>query len=344
MLSRRWRAVRVSPSIPVNIRKGHLLPWEFGQRDRILIVAPHPDDEVLAAGGVIATFLKSHAPFDIRVIVATNGDASYATAFLQGSHIPRRNNFRNLAVIRQQESIRALAVLGLSTEQVRFWGFPDRGLALLWQKHKKAQIPYHSRTTGYNNSAQALNSPIMSFTGENLLGLFHKELCEFCPTSIILPHPQDAHSDHSALAGFTLIAVRRYLTETQLQPPMLLTYRIWLRRRPWLTGIRLRRFNQLSFNDKTALMKGYYVILTPEVREQKRRALQCYRSQKQAAGYVLRNAAKSAYEIFTLCNLAYANMEDTPGEYKYLKRILRPLFVTLTLIWLLFRWRIHLAH
>jgi LmbE family N-acetylglucosaminyl deacetylase len=343
MLPRRWRTARVSPSIPVNIRKGHLLPWEFGPHDQILIVAPHPDDEVLAAGGVIATFLKSHALSEIRVIVATNGDASYATAFLHGSHMPRKNNFRNLAVIRQQESINALAVLGLGAEQVRFWGFPDRGLALLWKKHKKTQIPYHSRTTGYNNSAQALNSPIMSFTGENLLELFHKELCEFCPTSIILPHLQDAHSDHSALAGFTLTAVRRYLTQTQLQPPILLTYRIWLWRRPWLTGIRLRRFNQLSFKDKTVLMKGHYVLLTPEVREQKRRALRCYRSQKQVAGRVLRSAAKSAYEVFTLCDLANVYVKDNLGEYKYLKRTLQ-LLATLVLMWLFLERGIHAVH
>jgi len=304
MLFNRRLAARVSPSMSVNIRDDHLLPWKFDQHDRILIIAPHPDDEVLAAGGVIATFLRSRAPSAIRVIVATNGDASYISAFLHGSHTLGRNNFRSLAVKRQQESLSALAVLGMSVEQVRFWGFPDRGLAMLWQSLKKTQLPYHSYTTGYDNSTQALNSPVLPFTGENLLELFYKELCEFCPTSIIFPHLQDAHSDHSALADFTLMAVRRYHTQTGIQPPMLLAYRIWLRKKVWLTGIRSRRLNQVSVKDESPLIKIYCVNLTPEIQEQKRQALQRYRSQRQAAGQILRNAAHSAYEIFTLYEIA----------------------------------------
>ena len=304
MLFSRRSAAQVSPTMPVKIHENQLLPWEFDQRDRILIIAPHPDDEVLSAGGVIATALKSHISSNIRVIVATNGDASYVSAFMHGSHNLGKNNFRSLAALRQQESQNAIAILGLSAEQVRFWGFPDRGLAMLWQSQKKAQHPYYSPTTGFDHSAQALNSPILSYTCDNLLELFHKELREFCPTSIILPHPQDAHSDHKALAEFTLIAVRHYLTQTYFQIPMLLTYRIWLQGKPWLTGIRLHHINQLLVKDESLLMKIRCVMLTPEVREKKMRALQCYHSQKQAAGQVLRNAAQSGYEIFTLCDLA----------------------------------------
>src|SRR5712664_3781285 len=40
--------------------------------DRIVIVAPHPDDEILGAGGLIQAALAVGA--DVRVIYLTNGD------------------------------------------------------------------------------------------------------------------------------------------------------------------------------------------------------------------------------------------------------------------------------
>ncbi len=288
-----------------NIREDHFTPWEFSQRERILIVAPHPDDEVIAAGGVIATFLKSHDPSDMRVIVVTNGDASYISAFMHGSHHFGKNNFRNLAVLRQQESLNALRILGLSIQQISFWGFPDRGLAALWQGDKKTQIPYQSSTTGYDNSKQALNSPIVPFTGENLLELFNKELCEFRPTTVILPHLKDAHLDHSASAKFTLKALWRCQTETHLQTPMLLAYRIWFGGKPWLTGIHPDAPGQLSVNNGSPLNGIRRMPLTPEIQKLKRQAIQCYRSQKQAAGQALRVAAQNTFEDFTLCDSVF---------------------------------------
>ena len=41
-------------------------------RDRILILAPHPDDESLAAGGLIQRAVKVGAK--VRVLFATDGD------------------------------------------------------------------------------------------------------------------------------------------------------------------------------------------------------------------------------------------------------------------------------
>src|SRR6185436_13266441 len=73
--------------------------WEIEPHERIMVIAPHPDDEVLAAGGVIANAVQCGIP--LRVIVATNGDASYATALAYGSHLLTRKNFQQQAVMRQ---------------------------------------------------------------------------------------------------------------------------------------------------------------------------------------------------------------------------------------------------
>ena len=77
----------------------------------VLVLAPHPDDEVFGCGGAL---LRHVAAGDrVRVIILTDG--AYG-ADASGEY-PRR---------RQQESLEAAVVLGYGTPL--FWGLPDRGL------------------------------------------------------------------------------------------------------------------------------------------------------------------------------------------------------------------------
>src|SRR5205085_3630105 len=82
----------------------------------LLVVAPHPDDELLAAGGIIANALASGR--DVRVIVVTNGDVGGMADGL----------------LRQDESVEGLAVLGLAESHVVFFGYPDTGLLSVWNE------------------------------------------------------------------------------------------------------------------------------------------------------------------------------------------------------------------
>ena len=272
--------------------------WEIETHERIMIIAPHSDDEVLAAGGVITNAVKMGNP--IRVIVATNGDASYATAITHGSHVISRKNFQRQAVMRQQESLNALASLGVSKTQVHFWGFPDRGLAALWNGLQNNRPFYCSPTTGFQSSIQALNSMVLPYTAENLNELFKIELLEFFPTRIIMPHPHDNHSDHSALACFTLRAVKNYTEQTHLPIPLLLAYWMWRKHKPWRTGAHpsdLASFYLQSDSDPTP---NLHLALSPAIQEQKMRALHCYPSQKIPAGKIFRSVSKNPYENFTI--------------------------------------------
>jgi len=277
------------------------LSWHPALHERIMVIAPHPDDEALAAGGVISMALKLQNK--IRVIVATNGDASYATALAHGSHLITRKNFKRQAIMRQNESLNALAALGLDAEHVRFWGFPDRGLASLWKSHQGGSNLYHSPTTGHTTSVQALNSPILPYTGASLNDLFQKELLEFRPTVLIMPHPQDNHSDHSALAGFTLLAVKHYYARTQLSTPVLLAYWMWAESKPWMTGARPHNINRILIDNAPEIANERYFTLAPEILEQKRAALQCYPSQKLAAGPLFKKLAQNAHENFALLQI-----------------------------------------
>jgi len=74
--------------------------------ERLLVLAPHPDDEVIGCGGLVAQHLRERR--DVRVIVATDG--------AEGGD----------AAAREEESRRALASLGEAA--IEFLRIPDRKL------------------------------------------------------------------------------------------------------------------------------------------------------------------------------------------------------------------------
>jgi len=87
---------------------------------RAVVVAPHPDDEVLSVGGLLAQLAACGRP--VEVIAVTNGTASH----LGSTEWP----VERLARARPRESLKALQCLGLAIEPVRL-GLPDGGLKAL---------------------------------------------------------------------------------------------------------------------------------------------------------------------------------------------------------------------
>jgi LmbE family N-acetylglucosaminyl deacetylase len=89
----------------------------FGTRKAsALVVAPHPDDEVLGCGGVIA--LKAQAGTRVQVVVMTDGRASHGN-LIAGEELAR---------IRRAEADAAAVRLGLAAPY-HFLGFEDHRLA-----------------------------------------------------------------------------------------------------------------------------------------------------------------------------------------------------------------------
>ena len=80
-----------------------------------LVLAPHPDDETLGCGGLLAAAGKAGIPG--HVVILTDGAASHPGS---SSYPPAR-----LAALRQDESRRALACLGVHQDHLRFLDLPD---------------------------------------------------------------------------------------------------------------------------------------------------------------------------------------------------------------------------
>lgn len=106
-------AWKVSPQLAA--APCHPLDWWLTQDTRLVVLAPHPDDEVLACGAL----LQQHANRggECLVIAATDGEASHPPT-------PQRSTSQ-LALTRQAETRKGLNRLGLGEENVVRLGLPD---------------------------------------------------------------------------------------------------------------------------------------------------------------------------------------------------------------------------
>lgn len=113
-------------SVSGNLPSAHLTPLDLDSLHSaiplvglgpILIASPHPDDETLGCGGLIARCAELGC--SVTVLAMTNGEASH----------PGDTGWRvRLGETRMQEQRNALKTLGLSDPDIISMGLPDGGL------------------------------------------------------------------------------------------------------------------------------------------------------------------------------------------------------------------------
>ncbi|MDD3985399.1 MAG: PIG-L family deacetylase [Methanobacterium sp.] len=130
--------------------------------DRVLIVAPHPDDETIACGGVIRYCVKNNIPISV---VVTNGGRE------------------QLCPIRYHETISATTILGLSKENIIFLDYPQ---ALQYIFHDNWNIPWEEDGNSIKNVYAYQKKAL--YTGENLEKNFEEIITDLNPTIIIYPY------------------------------------------------------------------------------------------------------------------------------------------------------------
>lgn len=94
-------------------------PFDPGGYRRLVVVAAHPDDETLGAGGALA--VANRAGVGLVLVVASDGEAAYP-----GLGPERR---RQLGRVRRAELHAVLRGRGLGDVPVHWLGLPDTGLA-----------------------------------------------------------------------------------------------------------------------------------------------------------------------------------------------------------------------
>ena len=182
-------------------------PLLLGDDERILVLAPHPSDETLAAGGLIQEATALEIP--IRVCFFTMGDNNEIAALFTRRHpslMP--GSARSSGLRRQNEALAAAAQLGLSTNDVVFLGYPDSGTLDVWNHHWRTVPPYRSPLTRANVVPyDAALTPGSAYAGEDILDDLEEVIRDFRPTHVLLPHPADHNVDHRALYLFARVAL-----------------------------------------------------------------------------------------------------------------------------------------
>src|SRR5437867_1078847 len=145
--------------------------------DRVMVLAPHPDDESVATGGVLQIAVSSGA--QVRVVYLTDGEnnpwAQRATE--RRWRISAQDRVR-WGARRRREALEALERLSVSPSDVRFLGFPDQRVTdtLLGSTHAAA-------------------------------ARLAEEIVGWRPTVLFMPSLEDRHPDHSATAIMAWLAM-----------------------------------------------------------------------------------------------------------------------------------------
>jgi LmbE family N-acetylglucosaminyl deacetylase len=286
-------------------------------RDRIIVVAPHPDDEVLGAGGVIQQACAVGA--EVHVIYLTNGDHNQVAFKLYDLRL-HLNPLQYLFFgnLRMREATAATAILGLSREQLTFLGFPDYGSMPIWRDYWREPVPYRSDATHSNavpyEDAYAFSQP---YTPENAVADFVELFRRLRPTRVFVTHPADTNSDHRGAANFVRLAALEVSGEQS--PPRIYYYIIHFGRWPapyhYHPEMELQPPRQL-LDDGNWLS----VPLTPEQTERKYDAIIKNRTEMTTREYYLVSFAR-ANEIFATIDVLPVPVMPTDATIDWKKAV-----------------------
>ncbi len=174
--------------------------------DRILVIAPHPDDETLCCGGYLQQAVAAGAT--VGVVWVTAGDSFEIDAIVTERTLrPKGSGLEKLGLRRIAEAHAAADRLGVPRAQQVLLGFPDRDLRALLRSPLAA--PLRSRYTGVSAVpyAEALHAG-SAYTGAELRRNLQEAISRFAPTIVLAAAPQDRHTDHSASGALAVELLR----------------------------------------------------------------------------------------------------------------------------------------
>jgi LmbE family N-acetylglucosaminyl deacetylase len=257
--------------------------------DRVLIVAPHIDDEAIGAGGFASDALANGA--EVYVVFLTAGDCNrFSARVMHRTLDPSASNYLSVGRRRIGEAKLAMSVLGIPSDHFFVLGYPDRGLRAILDNPLAVvrSRGTHQHVVPYDE-AMSPGSPYML---EHLLDDLERVIEVARPTMVISPVPFDTHPDHIAAAEITNLALDElnvspirlgYLVHmSRLRKPL-----VWMPRRALMPPRRMRGYTWATYP------------LTPKLQQLKDAILRTYLSQRPWL-YLLRNAFVRRNELFFL--------------------------------------------
>jgi len=269
----------------------------FKKDERVLILAPHPDDESIACAGVIQKALAAGA--QVRIVYLTNGDHNELAFIVYEKRITlRRGEFIHLGKVRQKESIKAMKFLGLAEKDLVFLGYPDYGTFEIFGKYWQTHKPFRDRLTRIS-SVPYENNPSYGaeYIGENILADLSRQILDYQPDKIFVSHPADVNVDHKALYLFLQVALSD-LESRLVKKPQVYPYLVhcvgWPKPRHYHPELGLHPPDKFT-NSQLAWLS---LDLSAEELDKKYRAILFYKSQTQSSAFYLFSFARKN-ELFS---------------------------------------------
>lgn len=171
----------------------------------ILIVSPHPDDDVLMAAGIVYRAKQDNSNAVIKIVYMTNGDYTGGTA---------------MGITREGEAVAGQSVLGIQENNLIFLGYPDAYLYTIFNDYPPTdQTDY--LTTPNNSLYQTYGSRGLGgsdyhyyrFGSHALYNSYYilmdlKDIITtYNPDHIFVTCEFDSHPDHSTTYQFVQLAI-----------------------------------------------------------------------------------------------------------------------------------------
>lgn len=298
------------------------LPLEIGKGERLLVLAPHPDDESISSAGLIKQVLENGG--SVRTVVVTSGDA-YVDSVIQdtGKRHPSRKDYLDYGEKRLEEARHAARLLGNCFIHLDLLGFSDGSIYSALVSNWRRNNPMRSAFTGFDHVPyrEAIDHGYAQ-DGQDLLNELVAIMRETKPTIIVFPDVMENDSDHAGLGMFTLLAVHDWLMQSPNihVHPRLLAYLIhwqhgWPKGSDW--GIPQDWSNQAMHLPDDLPLRGHNRVclsLTPKEITLKRETMTQYQTQQRIMGDFLSAFVRSS-ECFTQLKPNNANGIENVVEH-----------------------------
>lgn len=198
---------------------GGLLP-SLAFAGGVLVVAPHPDDDILIGSGVIANAVQRGD--QVKVVFVTNGDYDGIT---QG-------------YVREAEAVNAqVQNLGTTENDLIFLGYPDGSLATLYSNYTGAgdqfwSNNYQSQTYGSRGLGGSdyhtykFGAPGL-YNRANMLMDLESIISTYKPDHIVTVSEHDRHTDHSTTYELVKLATNAAIVANTGYKPTIHKTIVW---------------------------------------------------------------------------------------------------------------------
>ena len=196
-----------------------LLSWMGSASGNILVIAPHPDDDIIISAGV--TYAATQRGEQVTIVYVTNGD------------------FNGLGDTRQDEAVMAQTNnLGTRESDLIFLGYPDGALQTMYQDFPLATDRYLAASSGHTstyahrglNGTDYHNFRFGSHANYNRFNLVTdlKEIIDTQrPEHIITVTEFDSHPDHRITTIATRDAILAVTAADPSYVPVLDKMMVW---------------------------------------------------------------------------------------------------------------------